>query len=89
VLLPPRKFFSTGLRRTTTFGFTALRNGMRMFRFHRYRGKAVDVLRLAKLRVMSEKPKGPSFALMLTLAAIAFLIAVAIAYKIVATYVHH
>jgi hypothetical protein len=38
---------------------------------------------------MPEKPKGPSWALMLALVAFAILIALAIAYKMIAPFFHH
>jgi hypothetical protein len=38
---------------------------------------------------MPEKPKGPSWALMLAIVAIAILIALAIAYRLSAPFFHH
>lgn len=40
-------------------------------------------------RVMSEKPKNPSWALILTMVAIALLVAVAISYLVVSPFFHH
>lgn len=38
---------------------------------------------------MSEDPKGPSWTLMLVLIAVAILLAMAIAYKMIAPFFHH